>query len=60
MSQYMPYHKADECEGICRRITRQEYRQAQDAMEYYHLHNGWMQAAGGLERFAGVNIKSNL
>lgn len=60
MSQYTPYHQAQECEVICRRITRREYRAAQEAMEHYQLHNGWTQAAGGLERFAGVNIKPNV
>ncbi|HNQ50301.1 MAG TPA: radical SAM protein [Candidatus Omnitrophota bacterium] len=57
MSQYTPYYKADEYHGLNRRITVQEYKTAQDCMDKYGLHNGWTQDSGGLERFAGVNIK---
>lgn len=57
MSQYTPYYKADQCHGINRRLTLQEYEAAKDCMDKYGLHNGWTQDSGGLERFAGVNIK---
>jgi len=60
MSQYSPYHQAQEFKEIYRRITNREYRKAEDIMERYGLHNGWMQDAHGLERFAGVNIKPGL
>ncbi len=42
---------------MSRRISLQEYEQAQDIMDKYGLHNGWTQDSGGLPRFAGVNIK---
>jgi putative pyruvate formate lyase activating enzyme len=57
MSQYMPYHKACDFSELSRRISSQEYQEAQDSMDKYSLHNGWTQDSGGLERFAGVNIK---
>jgi len=57
MSQYTPYYKACEFKELSRRITLQEYEKAQAVMEKYGLHNGWTQDSGGLERFAGVNIK---
>lgn len=57
MSQYTPYYKACEYHALNRRITAQEYKAAQDSMDKYGLHNGWTQDSGGLERFAGVNIK---
>jgi len=57
MSQYTPYYKAGQYPEINRRLTQQEYQDAQQCMEKYGLHNGWVQDDGGLERFAGVNIK---
>jgi putative pyruvate formate lyase activating enzyme len=57
MSQYTPYYKARELEKINRRISLQEYDQAHQIMSESGLHNGWIQESGGLERFAGVNIK---
>ncbi|MFH0855199.1 MAG: radical SAM protein [Candidatus Omnitrophota bacterium] len=60
MSQYLPYHKAAEFKGINRRLKFGEYKEAQRAMEKYGLYNGWVQESFGLERFAGVNIKSVL
>jgi putative pyruvate formate lyase activating enzyme len=60
MSQYFPCHKADKFKEISRRITQEEYEEAQEAMQAYGLHNGWIQESGGLDRFAGINIKPNL
>ena len=57
MSQYMPYYLAREFPEISRRLTQEEYTQAQEIMLKYGLHNGWIQDSYGLERFAGVNIK---
>ncbi|MFA5356179.1 MAG: radical SAM protein [Candidatus Omnitrophota bacterium] len=57
MSQYSPYYKAKALEGLARRVTAKEYESAKNAMEKYGLHNGWTQEDGGLERFAGTNIK---
>jgi len=57
MSQYSPYYKACDYPELKRRLTLQEYEAAQDSMDKYSLHNGWTQDSGGLERFAGVNIK---
>jgi putative pyruvate formate lyase activating enzyme len=58
MSQYTPFHKAAKFSEINRRINDQEYAYAQEIMEKYGLHNGWTQEARGLEKFAGVNIKT--
>ena len=60
MSQYLPYYKAEKDKQICRRLKLKEYEEAKGIMEMYGLHNGWMQDSFGLERFAGVNIKSVL
>lgn len=60
MSQYFPCYQADKFPEISRRISLEEYSQAQEAMQRCGLHNGWVQESGGLERFAGINIKPNL
>jgi len=60
MSQYFPCYKAAQFKEISRRITYQEYADAQQAMQRYGLNNGWIQESGGLERFAGINIKPML
>ncbi len=60
MSQYFPCYKADEIDELKRRITYAEYQQAQDVMHQYGLHDGWIQESGGLDRFAGTNIKPNV
>jgi putative pyruvate formate lyase activating enzyme len=57
MSQYTPYYKACDHSELNRRLSLQEYEAALDSMDKYSLHNGWTQDSGGLERFAGVNIK---
>ena len=57
MSQYYPCFKAEEFPELSRRITPKEYEEAQNSMERYGLHNGWIQESGGLARFAGTNIK---
>jgi putative pyruvate formate lyase activating enzyme len=58
MSQYLPYHKAHACKAISRRLTEREYEQAKEDYQASGLYNGWVQESYGLERFAGVNIKS--
>lgn len=60
MSQYAPYYKALGLKEISRRITYEEYEAAKMAMQRYGLYNGWVQESYGLERFAGINIKSNI
>lgn len=60
MSQYLPYHKAEGFKDINRRLIHKEYEEAKEIMEKYDLHGGWIQESFGLERFAGVNIKSVL
>ncbi|MFA5004718.1 MAG: radical SAM protein [Candidatus Omnitrophota bacterium] len=57
MSQYLPYHNGREHKEISRRLKKEEYKQAEQIMQRYNLHNGWIQESFGLERFAGVNIK---
>lgn len=57
MSQYLPYHLARNFPEINRRITAEEYHGAQEIMEKYGLHHGWVQESYGQERFAGVHIK---
>lgn len=57
MSQYLPYYKACNFEGISRRLNLKEYEEAKQIMEKYGLSYGWIQESYGLERFAGVNIK---
>jgi len=60
MSQYTPYYKTDNFGQISRRPTYEEYENARKIMEKHGLHNGWTQESGGLERFAGTNIKGNI
>lgn len=60
MSQYFPCYKARDFKQLSRRITIEEYQTAQKIMHKYGLNNGWVQEAGGLERFAGINLKQNL
>jgi len=57
MSQYLPYYLAKAHPQIQRRLKKEEYDQAQEILERYHLLNGWIQESYGEERFAGVNIK---
>lgn len=57
MSQYFPCYNAGQFREIARRLTQQEYAEAKQAMQRYGLYNGWIQESGGLERFAGINIK---
>ena len=57
MSQYLPYHLATGYPEINRRLKKEEYQEAKEILERYHLLNGWIQESYGAERFAGVNIK---
>ena len=57
MSQYFPCYRSEEFPEICRRISAGEYLKAQELMHQYGLFNGWIQESGGLDRFAGINIK---
>lgn len=57
MSQYLPLYKACQFKELARRATQQEYELAQEIMHSYGLFNGWTQEAGGLDSFAGTNIK---
>ncbi|MFY9402764.1 MAG: radical SAM protein [Candidatus Omnitrophota bacterium] len=60
MSQYLPYYKADKDELVARRLKIKEYEEAKRIMKGFGLSDGWVQDSFGLERFAGVNIKSVL
>ncbi|MCM8796098.1 MAG: radical SAM protein [Candidatus Omnitrophica bacterium] len=60
MSQYWPCYKAKDFPLLCRRITCEEYARARKMMHDYGLYNGWIQEAGGLERFKGTNIKRDV
>jgi len=60
MSQYFPCYKSGNFPQLNRRISLEEYESAQAIMEKYGLRNGWIQESGGLDRFAGINIKPNL
>ncbi len=57
MSQYFPCHKSAEFPELDRKISLEEFEAAQREMERHGLHNGWTQESGGLQRFAGTNIK---
>jgi putative pyruvate formate lyase activating enzyme len=57
MSQYLPYHLACGYPEINRRLKKEEYTEAKEILERYHLLNGWIQESYGEERFAGVNIR---
>lgn len=57
MSQYLPLYKATQFKDISRRITHQEYEFARKIMHGYGIFNGWTQESGGLDSFAGTNIK---
>lgn len=58
MSQYSPFYRSSEFKELSRKLTYEEYQEAKNIMHKYGLHNGWTQDSGGLERFAGVHIKS--
>jgi len=60
MSQYLPCNKANQFKELSRRITLEEYEDAVKIIHKYGLYNGWVQESGGLERFAGTNIKRNI
>jgi putative pyruvate formate lyase activating enzyme len=47
MSQYFPAHLAGETPGIERRVTREEYGEAVEALEARDLENGWVQDEPG-------------
>lgn len=60
MSQYHPCFKASEEPKLARRITKEEYESAKEAMFQNGLKNGWIQDEYGLDRFLGINIKPNI
>jgi putative pyruvate formate lyase activating enzyme len=60
MSQYFPCYRSGDFPELGRRISLEEYESAHQIMEKYGLHNGWIQESGGLDRFAGINIKPSL
>jgi len=57
MSQYLPCWKAENLPELSRRISMQEYNQAQNAIDEFGLSNGWIQESRGAKRLAGINIK---
>lgn len=60
MSQYFPCFEAPRHPPLDRRLTLEEYERAVELLHSHGLHNGWVQESGGLRRFAGTNIKSNI
>jgi len=60
MSQYTPYYHAPQIQELSRRVSLEEYEDAQKIRDSYGLNNGWVQESFGLERFAGVHIKPSL
>jgi putative pyruvate formate lyase activating enzyme len=60
MSQYHPCYRAGDFPKLSRRLKRKEYERARTVMHACGIYNGWVQDSGGLERFLGTNIKSNL
>lgn len=60
MSQYMPLHKANNIEGLSRRITETEYQNAQDILDDYGLTNGWTQENHGQDNLAGIHIEPKI
>ena len=58
MSQYHPCFTAKEFPELSHRLSAQEYREAQEIMEKYGLHNGWSQDSGGMESYLGTRIKA--
>ena len=59
-SQYFPCFKAVEYREISRRLMVEEYQGAIKIMSGFGLNNGWIQDESGLDRFAGINIKTNI
>ena len=57
MSQYTPCHLTKHFPAINRRLSKEEFADAEQAMERHGLHNGWTQESGGLPGYAGINIK---
>ncbi len=47
MSQYFPAHRAPDTEGMDRRITAEEYEQAESLLMAYGLGRGWVQDLEG-------------
>ncbi|HNW40182.1 MAG TPA: radical SAM protein, partial [Candidatus Omnitrophota bacterium] len=43
MSQYLPYYLASGYPEINRRLKKEEYQQAEEILERFHLLNGWIQ-----------------
>ncbi len=60
MSQYHPCFEADTFPELNRKITLEEYEEAEGLLKTYGLENGWVQESHGLKRFAGTNIKRNI
>lgn len=60
MSQYFPAYLADNHPPLNRRLTLEEYEEAVALLKKYGLREGWIQEAGGLQRFAGTHIKRNI
>lgn len=60
MSQYFPAFEAHRYPPLDRRLRLEEYEAAVELLKKYGLTNGWIQESGGLQRFAGTNIKRNI
>jgi putative pyruvate formate lyase activating enzyme len=59
MSQYFPAYLADKHPPLDRRLHLEEFEEAVACLKRFGLDNGWIQEAGGLQRFAGTHIKRN-
>ena len=60
MAQYYPAYLASGIPGVDRRITREEWTDAVEALEEAGLGNGWVQQyPDGLSPIAGTEIDSD-
>ncbi len=59
MSQYFPAYLANQHPPLDRRLRLEEFEYAVACLKKFGLDNGWVQEAGGLQRFAGIHIKRN-
>ena len=57
MSQYFPCNRAEEYSELSRRISAQEYSEAEECLAEYGFGRGWVQEEYGLSELSGINIE---
>ncbi|MFA5429538.1 MAG: radical SAM protein [Candidatus Omnitrophota bacterium] len=57
MSQYLPCNRAEEYSELSRRISAQEYSEAEECLAEYGFGRGWVQEGYGLSELSGINIE---